>query len=295
MKTKGYALSILSAVSYGLIPLFILPLKAGPLSLNSILFYRFFISALVIWGALLYQKERLKVSRNELGLLITLGLLFSLGAECLFWSYDLLSPGIASTIFFVYPVIVSLIMAFFFKEPITRLTVILLCVTMTGIWIISTKDSVFDINFWGLAISMVGSLCYAVYIVLINKANIKASGLKLTFYTLLFSAAYYFLKVMLFERALVIPEMKTLVNITLFGLVTSVVSITALVYAVKEIGSTLTSIMGALEPVVAVGVSVSLFHEKLSYHLILGIVFILAGVTINVIVGGSPEVARDSA
>lgn len=286
MKTKGYALSILSAVSYGLIPLFILPLKAGPLSLDSILFYRFFIAALFIWAGLVYQKETLKVTTSEWFHLMTLGLLFSLGAEFLFWSYDLLSPGIASTIFFVYPVMVSVIMAFFFKEKISKLSLILLGITMTGIGIISSKNSSFDINILGVAVSMVGALCYAIYIVLVNKADIKASGLKLTFYTLFFASAYYFLKVLLFESSVPLPDPKTLLDITLFGLITSVVSITALVYAVKLIGSTLTSIMGALEPVVAVGVSVSLFHEKLTFNLILGIVFILAGVTANMISGG---------
>lgn len=289
MKVRGCLLALLSAVTYGLIPLFAIPLRASNLSFDLVLFYRFFISALLILAYLLYQKEKLRVSLKELGILAALGLLFSLGAEFLFWSYELLSPGIASTIFFVYPILVVLIMAFFFKEKIKKATVLSLFITICGVFIISTKDSIFSINFLGLMVSLVGSTAYAVYIVTVNKAKLKLSGIAITFYSLLFSSVYYLGKVVLLGQHFEIPDTGTLLNISLFGFVTSVVSITALVYAVKMIGSTLTSIMGAVEPVVAVGVSVMLFGERLSIILMAGIALILTGVLIDVVASSRKE------
>lgn len=181
MKLKGYIFAILSSVTYGLIPLFVVPLKAGVYSFDLVLFYRFFISALLILGYLLFKRESLKIDRKELGILAVLGLLFSFGAECLFWSYDLLTPGIASTIFFIYPVVVALIMVFFFKERITKYTIISLAVTMCGIFMLTATDSVFNINFLGLFVSLVGSSAYAVYMVIVNKAKMKISGVVVTF------------------------------------------------------------------------------------------------------------------
>ena len=282
-KIKGYALAIISAVSYGLIPLFVLPIKAAGFSLDTTLFYRFFISALFILAYLLYTKESLKVNRKEFFILLTLGLFYALSADLLFLGYDYLSPGVASTILFVYPVIVALIMVFWFKEKINKLTIISLAITLFGILILSAKDSLLDIRFLGLFITLLCAAFYAFYIVIVNKAKISGSGTKITFYSLLFSSVYYLIKALIAKESLAIPDTALLFNFILFALVTTVFSVLALVHAIKIIGSTPTSILGALEPVVAVGISVILFGEDPTLNLITGVLLILAGVIINIV------------
>lgn len=283
MKIKGYLFAIISAFSYGLIPLFILPIKAIDFSIDITLFYRFFISSVFILGYLIYKKESLKLNRSELIIMVLLGLFYALSSEFLFLGYDYLTPGIASTILFVYPVFVALIMTFIFKEKITKLTILSLVIAITGVFVLSAKDSILDINFAGLCITMLCALFYALYIVVVNKSKIKASGTKITFYSLLFSSLYYLIKTFISGESLMIPTIGIFIDFVLFSLVTTVLSILALVYAIKLIGSTPTSILGALEPVVAVAVSVVLFGEMLTLSLIVGIVLILTGVIINII------------
>lgn len=283
MKIKGYALAAISAISYGLIPLFILPVKASHFSLDTTLFYRFFIAAIFLLGYLLYKKESLRVNKSEFLILAILGLFYALSAEFLFLGYDYLSPGIASTILFVYPVIVALVMTFFFKEKITLLTVLSLLITIVGIVALSAKGGVLDINLPGLLITLLSATFYALYMVVVNKANINASGFKITFYSLVFSAVFYLGKTLLLKESLVIPNLEIFFNFTAFAFVTTVLSMSSLVYAIKTIGSTPTSIVGALEPVVAVAISVALFHESLSLSLVIGIALILTGVMINII------------
>lgn len=283
MKVKGYLLAAISAISYGLIPLFILPVKASHFSLDTTLFYRFFIAAMFILGYLIYKKESLRVNRSEFMILVLLGLFYALSAEFLFMGYDYLSPGIASTILFVYPVIVALIMTFFFKEKITVLTVLSLVITIAGIIALSAKDGALDINLPGLLITLGSAAFYALYMVVVNKAKINASGFKITFYSLLFSAVFYLGKTLIMKESLLIPNVELFVNFTVFAFVTTVLSMSALVYAIKSIGSTPTSILGALEPVMAVAVSVVLFHEILTSSLMIGIALILTGVMINII------------
>lgn len=283
MKTKGYFFAVVSAATYGLIPLFILPVKLEKFSIDVTLFYRFLIAAAFVLGILIYKKEQIKINKIEFSLFSLLGILFALSSEFLFLAYDYLSAGIASTILFVYPVLVALIMAFFYGEKIGRLTMISLCVVLTGIYILSIKQNALDINYTGLFIALLSALCYAVYIVKINTTKIKASGFKITFYSLLFSSSYYLVKALALKQSLVLPSSKMLLNITLFAFITSVISILSLVFAIKKIGSTSASIMGALEPVVAVGISVVLFSEHLTWKLSIGIVFILLGVVINII------------
>ncbi|WP_267401891.1 MULTISPECIES: DMT family transporter [unclassified Chryseobacterium] len=282
-KTKGYISAIISSVSYGLIPLFILPLKTIGFSMNITLFYRFFLSALFILPLLIYKKESLKISGKETFVLFILGIFFALMSEFLFLGYDYLTPGIASTIFFVYPVIVALIVFFVFKEAITKLTVLSLFITVFGVFILSIKDSVFDINILGLCIATLSAVFYALYIVTVNKVKIEGSSLKITFYSMLFSSFYYLIKALLMGDSLIIPDVKIFFNLSLFALITTVLSILTLVYAIKLIGSTPSSIMGALEPIVAVVVSVLFFSEDFTLNLALGVGLITFGVVLSIV------------
>jgi drug/metabolite transporter (DMT)-like permease len=283
MKVKGYLFAVLSAISYGLIPLFVSPIKTANFSMDVTLAYRFVISALFILALLIYKKEPLSIKRSELLVLVTLGVLFALSSEFLFMAYDYLSAGIASTILFVYPLFVAITMAVFFGEKISKPMAVSLIVTLGGIFILSARNGMFDINYTGLLVALTSAVCYALYIILVNKSKVGASGFKLAFYSMLFSGGFYLVKALLLKESLLLPDTKMLLNITVFGFSTSVISITALVYAIKLIGSTTTSIMGALEPVVAVAISVMLFHEAFTFRLATGIVLILCGVIINIL------------
>lgn len=294
MKLKGYLFASLSAISYGLLPLFIIPIKAVNFPLDTTLFYRFFFAALILFALLLFKKVPLRLSAREGFILVILGLLYAFSSDFLFLGYDYLSPGIASTLLFIYPVIVALILSVVFKEKLTKLAMLSLLITFLGILTLSAKDSLVNINFIGLGITLLSALSYAVYIVTVNKANLGSSGLKITFYSLLFTSIYYFFKALLLQQSLVIPTVGVFFNFLLFSLSTTVLSILFLIYAVKLIGSTPTSIMGALEPVVAVAISVTLFNEQFTWSLFFGIVLILLGVLLNIFSGQKNNKERAS-
>ncbi len=282
MKLKGYLLALVSAVSYGLIPLFILPVKALNFPLDTTLFYRFFISALFLLAFLICKKESLRVNKGEFFILLILGLLYGLSSDCLFLGYQLLTPGIASTVLFVYPLFVALLLKLFFKEKITRFTFISLLITFSGMLVLSMNGTDLKVNFPGLLVCILCALFYAVYMVIVNKSGMKISGIKITFYSLLFSSVYYLTKTVLVNEPLTASP-GLILHMSVFALVTTVLSITALIYAIQYIGSTPTAIMGALEPVVAVMISVCFFGEMLTWNLVFGIILILAGVIFNII------------
>lgn len=283
MKIKGYLLGILSSVSFGLIPIFILPLKQAHFSMDITLFYRFLFSALMVGGYLLYSKESLRINKKEALILAVLGVCYALSSEFLFIGYDFLTPGIASTVLFIYPVIVALIMFFFYKEKLTKLSVMSLLLAFAGVIVLCLKGNGLEINFAGLGIVMLSSLFYALYMVIVNKSDLKVSGFKLSFYSMLFTSAFFMLKASAAGESFTIPSVSIFLNFIVFAFLTTVISSLCLVYAIKYIGSTPTAILGALEPVVAVMVSVLMFHEKFTMNLLIGITLILLGVTFNVI------------
>ncbi|MPS64364.1 MAG: EamA/RhaT family transporter [Chryseobacterium sp.] len=283
MKLRGYVLGIISAISYGLLPIFILPIKHAHFSLDVTLFYRFLFSALMIGGYLLYSKESFLISKKELFIFTVLGICYALSSEFLFLGYDYLTPGIASTVLFIYPVIVALIMFFFYKEKLTELSIGSLLLAFAGVIVLCLKGNSLEINYLGLGIVMLSSIFYALYIVIVNKSNIQASGFKLSFYSMLLTSGFFMVKAILENESFIIPSVNTFFNFLIFAFLTTVISSLCLVYAIKDIGSTPAAILGALEPVIAVLISVLLFHEKFTFNLFLGIILILIGVILNVI------------
>lgn len=283
MKLRGYMLGVLSAVSYGLIPIFILPIKQAHFSMDITLFYRFFFAAIMVGGYLIYSRQNFKINKKEALILAILGICYALSSEFLFLGYDFLTPGIASTVLFIYPVIVALIMFFFYKERLTQLSVVSLLLALAGVIVLCLKGNGLEINFAGLGIVMLSSLFYALYMVIVNKSNLKVSGFKLTFYSMLFTSLFFMTKAMIGNESFAIPSTAIFFNFLVFAFLTTVISSLCLVYAIKYIGSTPVAILGALEPVVAVMVSVLIFHEQLTTNLLIGITLILLGVILNVI------------
>lgn len=286
---KGYLCAFISAFTYGLIPLFMIPIKKEEsFSVDATLFYRFLIASGAIVFFLFYQKERLRISFREMLIMSLLGLLYALSAEFLFLAYDYLSPGIASTIFFSYPIIVALVLILFYKEKLTLPTLLSLLLVVAGVGVLSIKKGE-ALNYIGLGISLLGALVYALYIVIVNKVRIESSGVKISFYSMLFSSLYFLIKSLLLRESIIISSWALAGDLTLFAIITTSLSLVTLVYAVRYIGSTPTAIMGAFEPIVAVLISVGLFGEQLTPSLVIGGMVIITGVLIDILFRKHPK------
>ena len=286
---KGYLCAFISAFTYGLIPLFMIPIKKEEsFSVDATLFYRFLIASGAIVFFLFYQKERLRISFREGLIMSLLGILYALSAEFLFLAYDYLSPGIASTIFFSYPIIVALVLILFYKEKLTIPTLLSLLLVVVGVGVLSIKKGE-ALNYIGLGISLLGALVYALYILIVNKVRIESSGVKISFYSMLFSSLYFLVKSLLLRESITISSWALAGDLILFAIITTSLSLVTLVYAVRYIGSTPTAIMGAFEPIVAVLISVGLFGEQLTPSLVIGGMVIIAGVLIDILFRKHPK------
>lgn len=286
---KGYLCAFISAFTYGLIPLFMIPIKKEEsFSVDATLFYRFLIASGAIVFFLFYQKERLRIFFREMLIMSLLGLLYALSAEFLFLAYDYLSPGIASTIFFSYPIIVALVLILFYKEKLTLPTLLSLLLVVAGVGVLSIKKGE-ALNYIGLGISLLGALVYALYILIVNKVRIESSGVKISFYSMLFSSLYFLVKSLLLRESITISSWALAGDLILFAIITTSLSLVTLVYAVRYIGSTPTAIMGAFEPIVAVLISVGLFGEQLTPSLVIGGMVIITGVLIDILFRKHPK------
>lgn len=279
-KVKGTILGIVSAVSYGTNPLGALYLYREGLNSSSVLFYRFLFAVIILAGIMWAQHQSFKLSRKELKTLATLGILFAVSSLTFYTSFHYLDAGIAATILFVYPIMVAVIMALFFKERLSGVTVFSILLALSGIALLYRGGSSVGLNTTGVVLVLVSALTYALYMVVVNRSSIVMSSIKLTFYVLLVCMAAIALQASLGSHTplqpLTTPRM-WFFSIML-ALVPTVISLVTMTQAVHAIGSTPTAIMGALEPLTAVVVGVTIFGEAFTLRLGMGIFMILVAV-----------------
>ena len=284
LKVKGTILGIVSAVSYGTNPLGALFLYQEGLNSNSVLFYRFSLAAVVLACILFIQKQSFKLSRKEVKTLCLLGILFAVSSLTFYTSFHHMDAGIASTLLFVYPIMVAVIMSLFFKERISPLTMFSIILALSGIALLYRGGTGAGLNGLGVSLVMIASLTYALYIVVINQSSIKLSSIKLTFYVLLFCMVaivfHSFFDGSNYLQPLTTPRMWLFA--IMLALVPTVISLVTMTMAVHAIGSTPTAIMGALEPLTAVIIGVTVFGEIFTLRLGIGIFMILVAVILIV-------------
>lgn len=274
---KGFLFAALSAICYGTNPLGALHLYAQNYSPETVLFYRFFTAALLLLVVILAKGSHFKISFREFGALVAFGFLFAVSSLTYYASFKYMDAGLASTLLFLYPLEVSVLMAVFFKEKIKRWTVISIAVSMSGVALLYRGGDGVPLSTAGLALVFASSLSYAIYMVMANRINLQMGAVKMTFYAICFCLVFLLLYSVTLGSGL--PPLFTQANSWgwgfMLGLVPTVLSLIFMVKAVKIIGSTPTAILGALEPVTAVTIGVTVFGEILTGRLIAGILLIL--------------------
>ena len=282
---KGYFFGIVAAVSYGTNPLGVLFLYDAGLRPVSVLFYRFSIAATLLAALMIVQHKSFALTRKEAKTLLALGALFVISSFTFYKSFCYMPAGLASTILFFYPVMVAVIMAVFFGEKVRLGTIVSVILALSGIVLLYKGDGETPISIAGVWFVIVSALTYALYIVFLNRSEIRMSSVKLTFYVLLiciFSNAV----ASFFDPAgglQALPDGRAWLYALWLGLVPTVFSLVSMAVAVKYVGSTPTAIMGALEPLTAVVIGVTVFHETFTSRIAAGIVLILSAVIIIVL------------
>ena len=278
---KGFVYGAVAAASYGLNPLFTLPLYEAGMNPDSVLFWRYAIAAAMLFALMKAQRQSFALKRRELLPLALMGVMFSLSSLTLFMSYNYMDAGVASTILFAYPVLVAVIMAAFFKEKVSALTALSIALASAGIMLLYRGEGGQTLSLTGVALVLASSLTYAVYIVGGNRSSLRTmSTEKLTFYCLLFGSLIYVVRLRGCTELQPVPEPLLWINALSLALFPTVISLVAMAGAIRRIGSTPTAILGALEPVTALIFGVTVFGEQLTPRIMLGVVLILVAVTL---------------
>ena len=285
-RTKGFINAMISSCSFGLIPLFSVPVMEAGMETPSLLIYRFLFGATFILLGMAYMKTSLKITFGQFWRILILALSNDVTALTMVYGYNFMPSGAACTIQFSYPIFTCLLMMIFFHEKLTLRTAIAIVLAVMGVAALSGIDmSGCDSSLWiGVGLELFAGFSYAIYLVLVPVLNVgKMDCLKLTFYVFLMGSVLLLCFTPFTPTGIQpINSWKIGGTLLLLGLVPTAVSNFTLIVGLKNIGSTLTSILGALEPLTAMAVGVLVFTEPFNFITMFGLVCIVVAVLVLV-------------
>ena len=286
-KVKGYLLGAVAAATYGMNPLFALPLYADGMDADSVLFFRYLFAIPMLGAMILFRGRSFKVTMHDTLRLVFMGIMVAASSLALFLSYNYMAAGIASTMLFVYPILVAVIMVLFYKEKPSLLTMLCIVLAISGIALLYRGGDGTTLSLAGTLLVFLSALTYAIYIVGVNHSSLKdVATLTVTFYVLLFCVGLFLVRILLGDGLTVPTRWYLWGNAVALALFPTAISFLCTTSAIKYIGSTPTAILGALEPVTAVIIGVTVFGEAFTLREGVGLVLIVTAVTL-VIAGGS--------
>ena len=288
IRLNGVFYAVLSSASFGFSPLFSLGLLTVGLTNFDILSYRWGIAGIALMLYAFYRKKTLLPnSWDETWKIILLSALRAITSVTLLIGYANISSGIASTINFMYPVIVALCMMFIFGEHKSIIDIAAIGVAIFGVYLLASGDSIIvegGNTRLGLICSIISAFSFAAYYILMKQVKAdKIEVVKFTTWIMMLSAIYFFIASFIFDDGLtLVTDVRSWMNILGLGLWATMVSNITGVKAVRRIGPTKTSILGALQPVTALILGVVFLGEHLYLRSIIGITLILLAVSVVV-------------
>lgn len=288
IRRNGIFYAAISSASFGFSPLFSLGLLAAGLSGFDVLSYRWLIAGIVLMVYAICKKKTLRLSSfDEAWKIILLSALRSVTSVTLLIGYANISSGIASTINFMYPVVVALCMMLFFGDRKSPVDIAAIAVSIFGVYLLASGDSLIvegGNTSLGLACSFISAFSFAAYYILMKRLRAdKIEVVKFTTWIMMLSAAYFIIcSVAIDGKITMVSDGKCWLYILGLGLWSTMVSNFTGVKAVRRIGPTMTSILGALQPLTAVVLGVLFLNEHLYLKSLIGIMLILSAVTVVV-------------
>lgn len=278
----GYPAGIITGITYGLNPLFALPMIKEGASVESILFFRYAISVILLGAFLFLSRQSFRITGKQAGILLILGLLYTSSSIFLFDAYKYIASGLATALIFLYPVLVAIIMVFLKVVPSWPVWLSIF-LTFAGVAIMTQSDSSQAISPIGILLSLGGALVYAMFIVIINHSKTikNISNSLLTFYALSVGAVVFFIKILMSDKEITAGLENNMIWVNLIGLaiLPTIVSTAMLAVATRNIGATKASVLGVFEPITAILIGAFVFGEQITTNIIVGILISMAAVT----------------
>ena len=277
---KGVLCTLSSAVIFGFTPILVRLTYDGGANGITIAFLRAWLALPLLYLLVRRRHLSLKLSRSECRTVLLLGAVGSAATTLsLYMSYNFISVGMATTLHFIYPLLVSLGCVLFFHQKLRSFQVAALFLGCAGIALFMDFHTAGGAA--GILLALMSGLFYAFHI-----SYISASGIQDMYF---FKLSFYLCLVMgavCGAFGLATGNLTFDLSATAWGyalivsFLTSVGAISLLQFGIRLTGPCTAAILSTLEPITSVILGVALLGEELTSPKGLGCLLILASVTV---------------
>lgn len=282
---RGIIYAFISSITFGLLPLFSIPVKAQGMSSEALMFYRFLFSTIIYGIYLLFRKANFKLSkRNIRDIILIGGAGYGLTGLTLVSSYDYIPSGIGTTIGFQFPVMISIFMWLFYKEKLQKTIYVSLALSLLGVFLLSYSPNHGLVSGYGIFLLTITNLMYSMYIIGVNKSSMReVDSSVLTFYVITVSMILCLGLSLVRGTLTPIPSLMAGGDILFMAVFSTIIANLTLILAIKAIGSTITALLSPLEPVTAIIIGIIVFNENINIQIVTGVIIIILAVILIVL------------
>lgn len=286
----GYFYAIVSAIIFGATPLIAKMIYARGGNAISVVFYRFFLPIPILYlAAVKTGCKDMKLTSLELKQILIIVFGYATTPLLLYSSYNYITVGVASTLHFIYPVIIMIGLAVFYKLKPKRIEVISVIIAMIGILMIMDFKEL-D-SFIGFILAFLSGITYAVYSFYLDKSGLnKMNIFKICFYMAIFSSVLVLAFALATESFVYRFSMETWILTFGFAVSISVIAVVFYQMGIKLIGSQKTSILSTFEPVTSIVLGLIFFSELITVQKAIAIICIITASILLAVFGGEKEI-----
>jgi drug/metabolite transporter (DMT)-like permease len=291
-RLTGALLALLSAASFGVMPVLTKVVYDDGAGLAGVLSVRFSLAAGLLLLLARSRRERLPRGRQLVALLLLGGVGYVVESLCYFAALSRISAGLTSLLLYLYPALVVLLTAVLTRVRPGRTATV--CVVVATAGTLLTIGPVGGGQSTGVLLGLGSALAYSGYIVVSSRQVVGIGPFATSGIVMAGAAAVYDVGALATRAAL--PSSGTawlaLLAVALFG---TVVAVSAFFGALERLGPADTAVISTFEPVVSVAVAAAALGEQLSVVQLLGGALVLGAVISLARSGGTGRDDSDGA
>lgn len=281
---KGLFYGLFASVTFGFLPLFSLSLMSRGITVSSLLFYRFVFAALIMGAVILVRRVDLRVSARQFFILLLLAAMYVTSATGLVHSYAYIPSGVATTIHFIYPVIVTATMIFVFHERRSRTIFTAMGMAIAGVALLCWSSDGQPLDTRGVLWAASTVFWYASYLIIVNRTSVsRLQSMSMMFYIFVLGAALFALTTLAEGGLQPLSTGFDWGMILAVAVLSTVIPNLALLKAVKNAGPVVTSILGSAEPLTAMTIGVLWLGEGFSLRTLAGFAMVVGAVVLVIL------------
>lgn len=278
---KGKICLILSALIYGIAPMLAKIAYMGGVNGMTLTFLRTFLMLPLLFILMLARGRSFRLNKKELFDIIILGVVGgSLSIISLYAAYDYISTGLATTLHFIYPLIIVVVSALIYREKITNMKLAAVMLVTLGIFLFVDLNTAADKI--GVILAVLSGVFYSFYVIYMDHSGLdKMDYVKLTFYLMIIMSAGTFIFGAA-TKSIVFNEMSgtAWVFAVIISFLITIGAIPLFQAGVRYEGASTAGIVSALEPITTIILGALFLGEAMALVQYFGGAMIILGVGI---------------